>query len=105
MNKWKYISVTKPVIFQPTTYWSFNESTVFVTDSATADTVLFGDYFLKNNMMVISGASTTMKGGELFKGNFQVLELKDSTLILVRKEYIPDTINDGLIYHEFVKAN
>jgi hypothetical protein len=99
MHKWKYISVTKPVIFQPTTYWSFNESSVFVTDSATADTVLFGDYFLKNNFMIISGANSTMKGGELFKGNFQVLQLNDSIMILVRKED-----GDGLIYHEFVKA-
>jgi len=99
MHKWKYISVTKQVIFQPTTYWSFNESSVFVTDSATADTVLFGDYFLKNNFMIISGANSTMKGGELFKGNFQVLQLNDSIMILVRKED-----GDGLIYHEFVKA-
>jgi hypothetical protein len=88
------------VIFQPTTYWSFNESSVFVSDSATSDTVLYGDYLLKNNIMIISGANTTMKGGELFKGNFQVLQLNDSIMILARKE-----AGDGLLYHEFVKAN
>jgi hypothetical protein len=49
--------------------------------------------------MIISGANSTMKGGELFKGNFQVLQLNDSIMILVRKED-----GDGLIYHEFVKA-
>jgi hypothetical protein len=99
MHRWKYVSVTKPVIFQPTTYWTFNKSSVFVIDSATTDTVLYGNYFLKNSFMIISGANSAMSGGELFKGNFQVLQLNDSIMILVRNE------GGGLIYYEFIKAN
>ncbi len=99
MHRWKYVSVTKPVIFQPTTYWTFNESSVFVIDSATTDTVLYGNYFLKNSFMIISGSNSAMSGGELFKGNFQVLQLNDSIMILVRNE------GGGLIYYEFIKAN
>ncbi len=101
-HKWKYISVREPVIFFPTTYWSFEESKVYVIqeDSVSVDTTLWGDYTLKNNFMMISGVNSTIKGGELFKGNFQMLQLNDSLMVLVRKEH-----GDGLIYHEFVKAN
>jgi hypothetical protein len=105
MHKWKYISVHEPILFQPTAYWAFDENRAYVIDSATNDTSLWGDYTIKNNFVIITGANATMKGGELFKGNFQILELKENTLILARKEYIPDVINDGLIYHEFVKVD
>ena len=101
-NKWQYISVTDPIIFHDTTYWAFDDSKVFVIKEAAniVDTMLWGDYYLKNNMMVITGINTTMVGGEYFKGNFQLLKLDENQLILVRKE-----AGDGLIYHEFVKSN
>ncbi len=101
-NKWQYISVNDPIIFHDTTYWAFDDSKVYVIKEAAnvVDTMLWGDYYLKNNMMVITGISTTMVGGEYFKGNFQLLKLDENQLILVRKE-----AGDGLIYHEFVKSN
>jgi len=102
MHKWKYVSITDPVLFQPTTYWVFDENKAYLTrdDGTTYDTLKFGDYALKNNVLIISGPNTDLGTNQLFMGNFQIMRINNNELILARRED-----GDGLMYHEFVKAD
>ncbi len=99
MGEWQYVSVTKPALFDDTSYWRFDEDSVYciVRNGLQIDTTLWGKYTLKNNAIIISGPNTTKVGGEYFKGNFDILELNNDQMILVRQE-------DGMLYYEFVKS-
>lgn len=106
MHRWQFLYTTDSANINPPfpkqAFWSFdqNKAYVSVVKGNVTDTILWGDYTLKNRVIIISGPNTHMTGGELFMGNFQIMRVNDSELVLARRED-----EDGLLYFEFVKAD
>lgn len=80
-------------------YWNFTETAVSRILEYPSSTVVENDGVYEMtayNKFIISGANTTTKGVEYFKGEWIIKSIKSNTLILTRS-------TDGLIYNEFSK--